>query len=134
MKTILNRIFKVTKLASNLHNLPENLLELNPLIIKLRFLGGTSILFILGNKYLNCPTYLLYLAIIFAIFFTIYQIILNYYRIIHILKIIKSDKLEVINSPLDRLVTLSAKSILYLKLLLFNTTCCFNISFNVMCR
>lgn len=40
---------------------------------------------------------------------------MSYYRIKHIYKVLKSDKLDIKNSPLDRLATLAARAILCAK-------------------
>jgi len=51
----------------------------------------------------------------FALLFTVYHIIISYFRIKEIIKILKSDKLDIRNSPFDRIATLSAKVILCFK-------------------
>ena len=51
----------------------------------------------------------------FAVLFTIYHIIISYHRIKHIIKILRSDELDIKNSPLDRLATLGAKAIMCAK-------------------
>jgi hypothetical protein len=50
-----------------------------------------------------------------GILFTIYHLIISYYRIKHIKNILKSDKLDVKNSPLDRLASLAAKALFCFK-------------------
>jgi hypothetical protein len=51
----------------------------------------------------------------FAFIFTIYNFYILYYRTIHFLSVLKSNKLEVRNSPLDRLAYLSARFLYCLK-------------------
>lgn len=50
-----------------------------------------------------------------TLIYTIYQFIISYYRIKHIIAILKSDKLDIRNSPLDRLARLSARALLCFK-------------------
>jgi len=51
----------------------------------------------------------------FVFLFTIYHIIITYYRIKHIIKLIKSDKLDIKISPLDKSATLGARALLCFK-------------------
>src|ERR1700675_351085 len=89
--------------------LPSNIIKI------LRFLGGISFLFILSKTHLNFPSYILYLSIFFSFLFTIYHIIISYFRIKHIIYILKSDQLDVKNSPLDKIATLGARALLCFK-------------------
>jgi hypothetical protein len=99
-KTIFQRLVIGFKKGVSTPNLPDNILklQLNPLIRILRFLGGVSFLFILGNKYLNYPVYFLYISMFIAILFTIYHLFISYFRFKHIYKILKSNDLEIRNS------------------------------------
>lgn len=112
-----NRIYIGFKKGIFTPTLPVEIIKIqSSLIIRIiRFLGGASFLVILGNNYINYNLYVLYVSMFFAILFTIYHIVISYYRFKHIIKIIKSDQLEIKNSPLDRLATLSAKTLLCLK-------------------
>ena len=84
--------------------LPENIIKFksNPLIRILRVLGGLSILVLLGNnKYsYSLPIYVLYFLWLVGFLFLVYHIVISYYRFVNIKKILKSDKLDVRNSPL----------------------------------
>jgi hypothetical protein len=51
----------------------------------------------------------------FASIFWLYHFYVLYYRTIHVIKVLKSDKLEVRNSPLDRFAFLSARFLYCLK-------------------
>lgn len=100
--------------------LPDNINKIisNPIIRIFRFLGGVSFLFVLSKGYLilnSYSIYTLYVAMFFASLFTIYHIVLSYYRTKHIIFLIKSGKMDIRNSPLDRLATLSAKALLCFK-------------------
>jgi hypothetical protein len=97
--------------------LPENIikLQLHPLIRIIRVLGGSSFLFILSKRYLNYNGYILYICMFFALIFTIYHFIITFYRIKHAIKLFKNKELEVRNSPLDRLASLSVKALFCFK-------------------
>jgi hypothetical protein len=98
--------------------LPDHIIKLqaHPTIRVYRIIGGLSFLIMISKTHLNYPNYAFYLVISISIFFTIYQFYLSYHRIKHFIKIMKSDKLEVRNSPLDRLAYLSAKALWCLKI------------------
>jgi hypothetical protein len=72
-----------------------------PIIKMLRFFTakrGFSLLIILSKSYLNYPIYIFYActaAMLFALLFTIYHIIISYFRINHIISILKSYQLGV---------------------------------------
>lgn len=57
---------------------------------------------IMSKSYLNYHIYILFIAMFFLILFTIYHTYLSYHRFKHMIKILKSDTLEVRKSPLDR--------------------------------
>lgn len=81
----------------------------------MRFIGGVSFLTLLSNSHFNFPFFILIIAFFFALIFTIYHFYLMYHRTIHLIKVLKSDKLEVRNSPLDRFAYLSAKALFCFK-------------------
>jgi len=91
------RLLKGFKKGFITPTLPDNIINIQsyPLIRILRFLGGLSFIFILGKSYLNYSVFTLYISMFFAFLFTIYHIVINCYRIKHIIKLIKSDKLDV---------------------------------------
>jgi|SRR5882672_1774625 len=97
--------------------LPDHILKIqnHPLIRILRVLGGLSFLTLLSNKYLNAPLYIIYVTFFIAFVFLIYHIVISYFRIKHIYFLLKSDKLDIKNSPLDRLATLAVKAIMCVK-------------------
>lgn len=117
MKSISTRLFIGFKKGFFTPTLPEKILAFQsyPLIRILRFLGGISILFILSKVYLKFHIYSLYIAIFFVTLFAVYHFVITYYRIKHMVKLLKSDALEIKNSPLDRLATIGAKLVLCLK-------------------
>lgn len=106
----------------NTPNVPAHIITLqqNPLIRILRVLGGLSIILIiskrlelLGNGLLY--TIALYICISISLIFVLYLMYVNYYKIKTILKILKSEDLDVRNSPLDRLASFGARLIFCVK-------------------
>ena len=116
-KTIIQRLLIGAKLGWNTPTLPENVIKFqtNPLIRILRVLGGISTIYLLSNKASLFSIFILYLAFFFAFLFFIYHMIILIIRFFHIYKTLKSDKLDVRNSPLDQLARLSARLILCAK-------------------
>jgi len=67
---------------------------------------------ILTKKSLIFPDFFfLYIFLFLTLAFFIYHTVISYYRIIHIYKTLKSDKLNVRNSPLDKLGSIAAKTL-----------------------
>ena len=95
-QNILLRLLKGFKKDFITPTLPDNIIKFQsyPLIRILRFLGGLSFIFILSKSYLNYSIFTLYLSMLFAFLFTVYHFVISCYRIKHIIKLIKSDKLE----------------------------------------
>ena len=91
---------------ANFHN--------HPITRIFRIIGGLSILITLGKISLNIndiPNYILYASNFISILFFIYMFGINILRLIHIIKVIGTDKLDVKNSPLDSLASLTARLI-----------------------
>ena len=116
-KTIFSRVWAGVKLGWTTPNLPQKVrdFQINPLIRILRVLGGISILYLLSNKAYIYNEYLLYLAIFFCVSFFIYHLYISVHRVIFIYRTLKSEKLDIKNSPLDKLARLSARLILCAK-------------------
>jgi hypothetical protein len=117
IKSTLNSLVKGFKKAYSIPTLPDHIIEFTnkPLIRIMRFLGGVSFLTILSKSHLNYHISILFIAMFFATIFTIYHFYLSYHRFKHIRYLLKSDKLEVKKSPLDRLAFLAAKVLTCLK-------------------
>lgn len=114
----INRFFKGAKKAYLTPTLPPYIINIqkNPLVRIFRVIGGISILLILTNKlnYIFSGIYYiisLYIFTFFAIIFGFYLIILSYLRIIYMIKVLKSDDLDIKNSPLDRFASIAARII-----------------------
>jgi len=94
--------------------LPDKILKFhnNPFIRIFRVLGGISVLLILTHsfEYLGKGYVVgLWVCLIFNLLFFIYHMILNYFRIKHMIKILKSGELNVYNSPFDKFATVVTK-------------------------
>jgi hypothetical protein len=118
-KGILVRIYTGVKKGLLTPTLPDHIIKLNnnPIIRLFRVVSGISILLILTKGLSVLGDGLLYFCVlvfctILAFLFSIYHIFLNYYRIKHIIKVLKSEELDVRNSPLDRVATLIARIIM----------------------
>lgn len=121
-KNIFARFFIGVKKGLFTPTLPNHIILLNnnPIIRILRVLGGISILLILthrlfGNGLLYFTA--LVLCTVLAIIFSFYLIFLTYHRIKHMIKVLKSDELDVRNSPLDKLASIAARIILCSKVM-----------------
>jgi hypothetical protein len=97
------RIFKGFQKAYHMPTLPDKILKLqiHPLIRIFRVIGGISFLSMISNSHLHLNIYIFYIVFFISIIFTIYQFFILYHRIRHSIKVIKYDKLEIRNSPLD---------------------------------
>lgn len=95
--------------------LPDNILklQLHPVIRVLRVVGGLSTLLLITDRVrdYSLPIYVYIIAIVVSIVFLIYHIYITYYRIIHMYKVLKSDQLNIRNSPLHRVASLCSKLI-----------------------
>ena len=117
-KIIFYRLFVGFKKGFLTPTLPKNIVQFNtkPLIRIFRVLGGISVLIILTHRlyylgdgflYVCALTLCTYLATIFGF----YLIFLTYHRIKYMVKVFKSEDLDVRNSPLDRFASIAARII-----------------------
>jgi hypothetical protein len=88
----------------------------NPIVRIFRVLGGISVLLILTKRLHILGHGLLYtislsICIFFSLVFGIYLIFITYHRIKYMIKVFKSDDLDIKNSPLDRLASIAARII-----------------------
>lgn len=97
--------------------LPAHIISLNNYIFMriFRVIGGICLLLTLSKKIFDFNEYIVYLVIVINLLFLIYQFILLLYRIINIYKILKSDQLDVRNSPINKYVTMLTKGLLCIK-------------------
>jgi hypothetical protein len=102
----IQRFTKIVKKAFLTPNLPPHILKIERLLfIRVgRFLGGVSFLLLLGSVrgYLDLHGYLLHLIFVFSLCFFIYHCYISYHRFKFIKAKLKTNELEIRNSPLDR--------------------------------
>lgn len=96
-KSITQRLVIGLKKGYITPTLPDNIIKLNSLLYirVLRFLGGVSFLIILGKSYIQCSTIVLLIAMFIAFIFTCYHFYLTYYRIKHMIKVLRSDEFDI---------------------------------------
>lgn len=97
--------------------LPNHIIEFNHNIFVriFRVLGGICLLLTLSKKVFQFNEYIIYLVIFINLMFLIYQFVLLIYRMINIFKILKSDKLDIRNSPINNFATVLTKGLLCFK-------------------
>jgi hypothetical protein len=82
-------------------SLPENVSKFHnkPIVRLFRIMGGLSGIITLGKITftVDIPTYILYISFFISISFLLYMLGLNIIRLIHIIKVFRSDKLDVRN-------------------------------------
>lgn len=96
-KTLLNRIYIGAKKVFMTPTLPENILifQSNPFIRIFRVLGGLSILILLIHRKneLSFNIFIIGLLVAISFLFFIYNVVIFFYRVINIIKILNSDEL-----------------------------------------
>ena len=101
MKSIFIRIYTGCKKGLLTPNLPAEIIELqkHPLIRILRVSGGLSFLCIFSKSYLYLPmsSFFLIIFVVIGSLLTIYHFYLSYHRIKYIIKLLKSDELDIRN-------------------------------------
>ena len=110
-KSILKRLWVGVKLGWTTPTLPPNIIkfQIHPLIRILRVLGGISTVLVLTKKSLLFPSFFLYVFLLLSLSFFIYHTVISYFRLVYMYKTLRSDKLDVKNSPVDRLSTIAVK-------------------------
>lgn len=113
---ISKRITKGIQKGWSVPTLPVSIANFHnqPITRIFRIIGGLSILITLGRISLNIndiPNYILYAFNFISILFFIYMFAINVLRLIHIIKVLGTNELDVRNSPLDRLASLTARVI-----------------------
>ena len=113
-KTILQRIWLGLKLGWNTPMLPNKVLKIHnhPFTRIFRVLGGLSIITFLSKRYLLLFYPFNYLVMIIALLHFMYITVISIIKLIYGIRIFKSGKLDVKNSPIDRLASAAGK-ILY---------------------
>jgi hypothetical protein len=113
-KTILQRIWLGIKIGWNAPMLPPKVLSFHnhPFIRIFRVIGGISIITFLSKKYLLFTYPFNYIILLVALLHFMYIAIISIIKLFYGIKVLKSDKLEVRNSPIDKLASATGK-ILY---------------------
>jgi hypothetical protein len=111
-KTTFQRIIIGLKIAWNLPNLPLSLEKLHnyPLTRIFRVIGGISvILFLSSPSWIEKNSYLYKVIFIIAMLHFLYIFLISIIKISYIIYLWKNKKLEVRNSPLDHISSLTLK-------------------------
>lgn len=111
IKTIFKRLLIGLKVGWNAPVLPPKVLNFhnNILIIIFRVIGGISILRVLSKKYLLLFLLFKFIVLFFALLHFIYITIISIIKLWYGFKVLKSDKLNIRNSPFDRFATTIGK-------------------------
>lgn len=116
VKIVIKSLVKGIKKGWVTPTLPDYITKFhNKAIVRVfRFLGGLSVIITLGkvNFSFNVPIYIFYISFVITILFFVYMLSINIIRLIHIIKILRSDELDIRNSPLDRIASLTARILL----------------------
>jgi len=132
-KTILQRIIIGVKLGWNTSNLPDNVLKfhLNPVIRVLRVIGGFCIISLLSGRLKIFPHFITIIAIFFACIYFIYIIYITIIKFKETNKVLRSNKFDIRNSPLDRLIKICAR-VIYCAKIGCETTGYFGVGLGIM--
>jgi len=104
------KVYKTPTLPDHVQNLN------NKFYLRIfRVLGGVCLLLTISKKVFDFNEYIIYLTIFIDVLFLIYQFILQIYRIRNIYKILRSNKLDIRNSPLNKFATIFTKGLLCVK-------------------
>jgi hypothetical protein len=116
---LLKRIIIGIKKGYNIQIVSDKVLLIinNPISRILRVIGGISFILTISQNIILLTTnkIIILLIQILGMIFISYCLILNMYKIIRIIKIIRNKEYEVRNSPLDKLSSLSSHVILCFK-------------------
>ena len=118
-RNFFKRILIGVKKGWSTPTLPEHIIQFtrNPLVQIFRTLGTLCIVLIISNKLSILGNGWLYFIVLntctlIIFLFIIYHLTILFYKIRHIIKVIKSDDLNIRNSSLDRLASIAGKIIL----------------------
>jgi len=110
-KTILQRIIIGLKVGWNAPMLPPKVLNIHnhPFIRIFRIIGGICIITFLSKKYLLFIYPFNYIVLLFALLHFMYITLISIIKLFYGIKVLKSDKLDVRNSPVDKLAGTAGK-------------------------
>jgi hypothetical protein len=112
-KTIIQRIIIGLKPGWNIPSLPSKVLKFHNYIFTriFRVIGDISIVAFLSRTYINLLIYLQYLVLLMSLLHFSYILMIKIIKIIYGIKLWKSGKLDVRNSPFDKLASSAAKAL-----------------------
>ena len=100
IKIVFTSLYLGLKKGYDTPTLPENILNMEKRwsIIIMKLLGSISMILICANSYyhFNFNLYIILILLIFVLVYGIYNFIISYFRIKHIIYILKSDQLNII--------------------------------------
>ena len=110
-KTIKERFITGLKVGWNTPLLPEKVIvfQNHPLVRIFRVTGGISIVTVLANKHLLLFLPLKLIVLLLALLHFIYLSVISMIKLWHGFKVLKSDKLNIKNSPFDHFATVTGK-------------------------
>lgn len=110
-KTLWQRTLIGLKVGWNAPMLPEKVANLHnyPFVRVFRIIGGISIITVLSNKHLLLFLPFKFIVLFLALFHFIYIFSISMIKLWYGFKVLRSDKLNVRNSPLDHFATVTGK-------------------------
>jgi hypothetical protein len=113
----INSIILGVKHGYKINTLPNNILELhNNIFIRIfRIIGGISILLVISRKIIDYNQYIFILVTCIGILFIFYQFYIYYHKTKYIIKLFKEGKLDIRNSPINRIASIMSKIIICVK-------------------
>lgn len=110
-RNLYNRLVTGLKVGWNAPVLPPKILSFhnNPFVRIFRVIGGLSILTVFSKKHLLLYLPFKYVILLFALLHIIYISSISIIRLWYGYKVLRSDKLNVKNSPLDHFATTAGR-------------------------
>lgn len=110
-KSLYQRFITGLKTGWNAPVLPDKVLYIHnhPFVRVFRVIGGLSIVTVLSNKYLLLIFPFNIVVLLLALFHFIYITVISVIKLYHGISVLRSDRLNVKNSPLDQFATLTGR-------------------------
>ena len=110
-KTIFQRFLTGLKAGWNTPMLPLSITTIHnhPFTRIFRVAGGVSILIVLSNNYSHLLAFLQFIFLLLAFLHFIYITCISIAKLVHGFKVLKSDKLNIPNSPIDQFASITGK-------------------------
>ena len=110
IKSGIIKVYNTPTLPAHIENINKNIF-----VRIFRVLGGVCLLLILSQRIFYFHYSLIYVAIFINILFLIYQFVLIIYRIKNICYILRSDEMDIKNSPIDSIASILTRGLLCMK-------------------